>query len=221
MEGVPYTVARETINPDHQSAYPLLFLNVIHFKDAARLVESEVSRYRADQGLQHTEDPLESFPNKDYWMSAKAVSHFNLGTALELMMKLVLVINGTPVGQTHSLLALHNSLSSKWKRRMQEMFSKAEKNHGLLKFVRIRRSDAADLPDPGDDRDVIGLRGTLAYLDDDAVLSKARYLWKHMSEGKWLYYLDDITILTDLIDQVLAKLVAENQIPGLTVGKQD
>ena len=51
----------------------------------------------------------------------KAVCHFNLGTALELMLKLLLFLNNVPVeqipqGKRHLLTRLHGAIPPKYQR---------------------------------------------------------------------------------------------------------
>ena len=53
---------------------------------------------------------------------------------------------------------------------------------------------------------VIYLRGLFEYLDEIAKLWKMRYSWELIRDKEWRYYLNDISILTDLIDRVMSEI---------------
>ena len=93
------------------AGFRLLYDNIHNFKTTAMHVDSEIRRLGllndGDDAVQGTEGG----PRGEMWESMKAVSHFNLGTALELMLKLLLLpnnveLNGTPQRQRHLLLQL-------------------------------------------------------------------------------------------------------------------
>ena len=70
-----------------RAAYRLFYDNIHDFKTVAMHVESEIKRLgiRSD-----SDDPVPGMKGRthcDMWVSMKSVSHFNLGTALELMLK--------------------------------------------------------------------------------------------------------------------------------------
>ena len=96
-----------------------LLYNQIHdFKSTAVMVESEIKRL----GLQpFSKAPVPSMRNRTHtetWTSMKSVSHFNLGTALELMLKLILLIAGKEFRKVHTLHSLYCDLPEEWQKRL-------------------------------------------------------------------------------------------------------
>ena len=53
---------------------------------------------------------MEDRTQHEVWVSMKTVSHFNLGVALELMLKFFLFRNNSPVPINHSLAELYDDL---------------------------------------------------------------------------------------------------------------
>ena len=76
-------------------------LRSIDFKGAAEHVESEIRRlgilYDSWEEMLGTEGRI----HHEMWVSYKTVSHFNIGTALELMLKLILHLQNIPIVSRH------------------------------------------------------------------------------------------------------------------------
>ena len=60
--------------------------------------------------------------------SMKEVSHFNLGTALELMLKAILLSEGTDPEKSHRLTVLYKSLKTESQDRLNSTFDEIFKN---------------------------------------------------------------------------------------------
>ena len=83
--------------------YALLRDNINDFKRAAILMESEITRLGVDDNSTDKISGTGGRRHHDVWVSMKAVSHFNLGISLELMLKLILRLNGAQVPKIHQL----------------------------------------------------------------------------------------------------------------------
>ena len=84
----------------HMEAHIQHIYNDIHeFKTAASHVESEIRSYGLCRDSQDPVPEMEWRTKRDMWASKKDVSHFNLGTALELMLKMILLRNKLPLGK--------------------------------------------------------------------------------------------------------------------------
>ena len=110
-----------------RAAYRLFYDNIHDFKTTAVHVESELARHgiRSDG-----DDPVAGMKgrtHRDMWASMKTVSHFNLATALELMLKLLLFLNNVPLeripkGRRHLLTRLHDEIPEKYQKQLESTF---------------------------------------------------------------------------------------------------
>ena len=112
-----------------RAAYRLLYDNIHDFKTTAMHVESEIVRCGI---CSDSEDPVPGMGGRthvDMWVSMKTVSHFNLGTALELMLKLLLCLNNVSLSNVtskprhrHFLSKLHVALPKKFQNQLESTF---------------------------------------------------------------------------------------------------
>lgn len=180
--------------------YRLLYDSVIDFKSAAVLVEAEIGRHDIRYDSDDVVESMSGRKHHDTWVSMKAVSHFNLGTALELLLKLLLVRGGGSVPNRHELANLYDALSENDRKQLECKYRSSRRessNFALLMF------NSPGSEPPPDTRNINSLRGFLEYLDRDVMVSKKRYSWEHARDGVWRYYLSDITVFVELIDRVM------------------
>ena len=178
----------------------LLYDSIIDFKHAAVLVESEIRRHdiRYDSGV-----PIQGMNGRkhhDVWVSMKAVSHFNLGTALELLLKLLLVRSRGTAPIHHELAKLYDALSEEDRKHLESKYRTARRE--TVNFALLMFNNPGSEPPP-ETRNINRLRGLLEYLDRDIMISKKRYSWEQARDGDWRYYLSDITVFVELIDRVM------------------
>ena len=86
-----------------------------------------------------------------------------------------------------------------------------------MKFVAFfgKLTDEAELEYRSPGTQVIYLRGLFEYLDEIAKLWKMRYSWELMRDKKWRYYLNDISILIDLINSVMSEIPRDELLLNL------
>ena len=102
-----------TRNMADQPDYETLVHNIVDFTTTAMLVEQEIEKYRVSDDKYDVRLSLPEITTGSKWASMKSVSHFNLGTALELMLKYLLLRNGRnyPRGREgHKLTVLYDEL---------------------------------------------------------------------------------------------------------------
>ncbi len=203
-----------------RSAIRLLYDNIIDFKGAAEHVESEIRRlgilYDSWEEMPGTEGRI----HHEMWVSYKTVSHFNIGTALELMLKLILHLQSIPwsdipKGQRHSLTRLYDKMPAQHKDWLEIKYRATKRGlpEGLAFLGFVNRSPDAPGPEySAPSREVYRLRGLLEYLDENAKLWKTRYSWESMLENNWRYYLNDVSVLSELIDRVLSEIPRDNPV---------
>ena len=180
--------------------YDLLYDSILDFKRAAVLVETEIKRHNIRYD---SDDPVQGMNGRSHhtmWVSMKAVSHFNLGTSLELMLKLLLVRGRRPAPNHHELAKLYEALSENDRNQLESKYRQSRRefdNFALLMF------NSLDSEPPPETRNIAWLKGFLEYLDHDVMISKKRYSWEQARDGDWRYYLDDITVFVELIEKVM------------------
>ena len=200
------------------AAYRLLYDNIHDFKTAAMHVESEIRRY----GLRG--DKFEAVPGMngrtqhEMWLSMKTVSHFNLGTALELMLKLLLRIHKVPKAAIprgsdgHYLSKLYAALPEESQKQMESTYRACRRAlpelPPLIMFINPASPTPTPPPPPDrpPNRGVTTLKGFFEYLDEDAVLWRKRYSWETVDQGNWHQYVDDISVFDDLINRVMSDI---------------
>ena len=186
------------------AAYRLLCDNIHDFKMTAVHVETEIRRHgiRSD-GVEEVPG-MKGRTHHDMWVSMKTVSHFNLGIAMELMLKLLLFLNRIPIPPHHRLAELHDAIPPKFQKQLEATYRESRailpQGYELVAFINAAVPMAPTRPP---DRDIMSLRGFLEYLDDDVMLWQKRYSWELVNEGRWRHYLSDLSVFVELIDRVM------------------
>ena len=190
------------------TAYRMLYDNIHDFKTTAHHVESEIQRYgiRSD-----SHDPVTAMYGRnhhDMWVSMKTVSHFNLGIALESMLKLLLFLNNVAIPHDHLLVKLHDKVPAKRRKQLEEAYqaSIASASGGYRLIAFINTASSSSRPPGPPNRDISTLRGFLEYFDKDVILWQKRYSWELVDSGRWRHYLSDISAFTELINRVMADI---------------
>jgi len=189
------------------NALRLLYDNIHDFKTTAMLVEADIGRW----GVRHDSDEpvpgAEGRRHREMWVSMKSVSHFNVGISIELLLKLLLILNRIKYERNHSLVQLHDLVPSKYQSQLQMVYS--DVNHSsangfeLVAFINWGTDDSSDLP-ALNNRDVDTVRGLFEYLDEDLMVSRKRYSWELIGTGQWRHYVTDLSVLAETIDRVMA-----------------
>ena len=191
-------------------AHRLMYDNIHDFKATAALIESDIRRL----ALRDDNDDLVPGAegkrrHRDMWVSMKTVSHFNLGIALELMLKMILTMNRVQYRNKHELVYLYELLPAKFQTQLESTYrGVSPKRHRLVAFANSATRDGKSLP-PLVNRDLTTLRRLLEYFDEDVLLSKKRYSSEHVSKGQWRHYMSDLSPFIALIDSVMINVPRE------------
>ena len=165
----------------------LLFDSTHDYKDIAEHIERKIQ----DLGLDH---------QSDRWFSLKAMSHFNLGISLELLLKFLLACEKRSVSHDHLLARLYGGLPPDTKLRIQHTYNTLEHELVLRAFAFGEREEA---PAPPRNRKLNTVQQIFKYFDEDVRLWGKRYEWEQMNTDRWRHYLSDIRPFTHLIDRVM------------------
>lgn len=186
------------------TAYRLFYDNIRDFKTTAAHVESEIHRHGIRSDSEDEVPGMNGRKHHDMWASMKTVSHFNLGIALESMLKLLLFLNGIPIPHHHRLAELHDAVPPEFQKQLETTYQDSRallpQGYELVPFINTATPTAPKRPP---DRDISSLKGFLEYLDEDVMLWQKRYSWELVGKGCWRHYLSNISVVVELIERVM------------------
>ena len=196
------------------AAYRLFYDNIHDFKTTAMHVDSQIRRF----GIRDdSDDPVPGMgvrTHRDMWESMKAVSHFNLGTALELLLKLLLFLNNVPLKkipqrQRHLLTKLHGAIPPKCQTQLESTYQASRSvlpdGYSLIAWINTASPTPSTQPHLPN-RDITTLTGFFEYLDEDVMLWLKRYSWELVDQERPRHYLSDISVFVELINRVMRRI---------------
>ena len=204
------------------AAYRMLYDSIHAFKTTAVHVESEIRHLGIDGNKGFEAVPgMGGRTHHEMWMSMKAVSHFNLGTALELMLKMILLRNKKPLSEMlreidpkerHYLTVLYEHIPEEEKKKLDSKFDEIFKEKSMRWVaVLIQRKTATKPDDPFGSKknrpkrtNGSSLINFFTDFDKEARLWQKRDAWEDVEKKKWLQYLDNISVFVELINRVMA-----------------
>ena len=192
------------------NAIRLLYDNIHDFKTTAMLVEADIGRWGVRNDSDEPVPGAKGRRHREMWVSMKTVSHFNIGIAIELLLKMLLSLNGINYEKNHSLVQLHDLIPSKYQSQLQSVYEDVSRSvtsgFKLVAFINWDTDDVDDLP-VLENRDVDTIRGLFEYLDQDLMVSKTRYSWEIIGGRQWRHYIADLSMLAKTIDRVMADIL--------------
>ena len=172
----------------------LLICNIRDFTGTARSVEQESEIARKGDG-----------PNSVSLrcVSLKAVSHFNFGIALELLLKLLLLINHGKFPPIHELPVLYGKLPPRVQEELESTYQDKLKG-GSYHLVALSKQPPPQQP-YRTKQPPKSLKEVFAYFQNDARLCLQRYMsFELTNQGSVLYYVEDLSLFLEFIEDVLA-----------------
>ena len=192
-------------------AYRLFYDNIHDFKTAAVLMESKIRRLRIRRDSSKVVRRGHGCTHHDMWVSMKTVSHFNLGTGLELMLKLYLSRHNRPMPREHDLAKLYTALPDHAQEELERIYQDSREafpdGYELVAYVHTFGHESTPSDPPN--RDISNLNGLFKYLDEDVLVSQKRYSWELAEKGRWRHYISDISVLVELINRVMSEIPRE------------
>ena len=190
------------------TAYRLLCDNIHDFKTTAIHVESQIRRLNIRSDSHDVVPGGQGRTHDDMWVSMKTVSHFNLGTALELLLKLLLFLNNKPIPHHHFLTKLHKKLPDKYQQQLEDTYqaSRSILPAGYKLTAFINTESPTSVPKTPPNRDISNLRGVFEYFDEDAMLWQKRYSWELVEQKRWRHHISDISVFVELINRVMCDI---------------
>lgn len=188
-----------------RTAYRMLYDSILDFKATAALVESDIRRRGVKSKSTELVPDESGRTHHDMWVSMKTVSHFNLGIALELMLKLLVLLNGKTIPSHHGLAKLHDDIPEKYQRQLEDVFQECVRvlPNGFSSIAFLNSDSPKPVRSSLADRDMTTLREFLEYFDQDVLLYLKRYSYELIEKQKWRHYLSDISAFVELINHVM------------------
>ena len=187
------------------AAYRMLYDSIHDFKTTARHIETEIQRHGIRDNSHDLVPAMLGRTHHDMWVSMKTVSHFNLGIALESMLKLLLFLNNVAIPHDHLLVKLHDQLPAKRQTQLEAAYQAgrecAPAGYNLIAFNNA--ASPMSLASGPPNRDILTLRSFFEYFDEDVILWQKRYSWELVDSGRWRHYLSDISVFVALINRVM------------------
>lgn len=199
-----------------------LFNCILDFANAAILIEREIRCHGLCDNSQDVVPKSNGRTHHDMWASMKSVSHFNLGIALELMLKLLLKLNDKGYEHIHGLAALLKELPSPVLDRLETTYQDCRSvlpgGYELVAFI----TKPPPAPSSPLNHDLATLKDFFDYFDEDVRLSTKRYSHELIEQEEWRHYLKDLSVFIELIDRVMGNIgryidpaaSAENEVTG-------
>ena len=191
-----------------QSTFRHLLHNANDFCRIAERIEKDIAQFGLDPDDDSVVEDTDGRINKEMWVSLKTVSHYNLGIALELTLKLLLHLAEIKFEHTHLLSVLFNLLPEEQKNRLtiafKTLWDTAE--GGGTWIIALGNNKSNDqLPSP-ENRPLDELTDYLEYFDNDVRLWQKRFSYEDIESGKFRHYFTDISVFVDLVLVVLDEL---------------
>ena len=188
------------------AAYRLLYDNIHDFKATAMQIESQIGRHGIHSDGMDAVPGMNDRTHHDVWVSMKTVSHFNLGTALESMLKLILFLNSIAIPRDHSLNRLHDAIPALYQKQLESTYQASRSvlpgGYKLIAIINtVSPTPAPPLSPPN--RDISSLRGFFEYFDEDVILWQKRYSWELVGQRRWRHYISDISVFVEFINRVM------------------
>ena len=183
----------------------MLYDSIHDFKATAALVESDIKRCGVESKSLELVPDQSGRTHHDMWVSMKTVSHFNLGIALELMLKLLVLLNSNAIPSHHGLTKLHDDIPEKYQGQLEDVFQECVSvlPNGFSSIAFLNSDSPAPVRSSLADRDMTTLKEFLEYFDQDVLLYLKRYSYELIEKQKWRHYLSDISVFVELIDRVM------------------
>ncbi|MCY4131791.1 MAG: hypothetical protein OXF39_03995 [Nitrospira sp.] len=187
-------------------AFKHLFDCIQDFTNVVCFLEMEIERL----GLRNdSHDPVPDMNGRTHrgmWMSVMTVAHFNLGIALELMLKLLLWGNGKGNPWGHELSPLYCLLPSSVRQELESTYqdsrSALSEGYGLVGFC-TKPPPPPPLPQ---NRNLATLKDFFEYFDQDVRLSGMRYSYELIEQQKVRQYLENLSVFTTFLDRVMGNI---------------
>ena len=107
--------------------------------------------------------------------------------------------------QGHPLRFLFDQLSTNWQCKVLSSYNHARQGKPECLIVATQIGDSSTGAQPTGGK-IDSLRGFLDCLDSDVSVSKQRYIYEPICSGKWVQFLDDISVFTNMIDRIMSKI---------------
>lgn len=158
----------------------------------------------------------------DFWEAYSFVSHQNLQTALELLLKSLVAIErrkhlrGGRSG--HELGWWYDQVSMRSQNKMESVWKVLDTEGKLVAYINSASGNTDSLPEvAGDDNDLKSVRDWFRYMDTDLRMSKKRY--SHEDITNWRHHLNTMVRVFQGFSEALKVIVWDKGVEELGLPK--
>ena len=179
-----------TARPLERTAYRMLYDSIHEFKITAAHLDSEIKRCGSNGKNFAVITGMNGRTHHDIWVAMKTASHFNLGIALELMLKLLVLHtndNSDSIPTHQSLIKLHDEIPEKYQEQLEAVFQECVSDlpNGFSSIAFLNSDSPNPVRSSLADRDRKSLSEFLEYFDQDVMLYLKRYSYEPVHQQKW------------------------------------
>lgn len=174
----------------------MMYYTIQDFARAAEWAESEIKRL--DDAAVRREPRSDGDPVQfgDTFISLKTVSHFNLGIAMELLLKYFLRWEALPVPRRHPMKDLYAALPKSQRDALEALYHSVMPDTLTENVMTLSPYPKGKAPLG---RRIHSLSAFFEYLDADMDVAKMRYAYESFDRDGFAHYLPDISPFLEFI----------------------
>ena len=174
----------------------LMYYTIQDFARAAEWAESEIKRLDDADDRRAPRSARDPVKFGDTFLSLKAVSHFNLGIAMELLLKYFLRWEARPVPHRHPMRDLYAALPKSQRDALEALYQSVMPDILTENVTTLSPYPKSEAPLG---RRIHSLSAFLEYLDADMDVAKMRYVYENFDGDGFAHYLPDVSPFLEFI----------------------
>ena len=174
----------------------MVYYTIQDFARAAEWAESEIKRLDDAEDRRTSGSAGDPVRFGDTFLSWKTVSHFNLGIAIELLLKYFLRWEAQDVPRRHPMTDLYAALPESQRDALETLYQAVMPDTLAETIVTLSPYPKGDAPRG---RRIHTFSAFLEYLDADMGIAKMRYVYESFDGDGFAHYLPDISPFLEFV----------------------
>ena len=174
----------------------LMYYTIQDFARAAKWAESEIERLDSAESRRVPRSDRDPVKFGDTFLSLKAVSQFNLGIAIELLLKYFLRWEAQSIPRRHPMKALYDALPDFQRDALEALYDAVMPDALAETVVSLSPYPKGQAPRG---RPIQSLSAFLEYLDTDMGVARMRYVHERFDDDGFAHYLPDISPFLEFV----------------------
>lgn len=174
----------------------MMYYTIQDFARVAEWAESEIKRLDDAEDRRAPRSERDPVRFGDTFLSLKTVSHFNLGIAIELLLKYFLRWEAQDVPRRHPMRDLYAALPESQRDALEALYHTVMPDTLAETIVTLSPYPKGDAPRG---RRIHSFSAFLEYLDADMGIAKMRYVYESFDGDGFAHYLPDISPFLEFV----------------------